>query len=489
MQNTDSKPKQTGMFAVVIAVTLGIMVALTLMAGLPPAENMGGFTVGVITLIAVTTAIGLFGWIMLIKPLADGVTISAPIAVGVTTRSVIALLLSLSALATGIATVWDEIWHTRYGIPFGEDFLWRPHLLLYFSFSTMIILAGWSWWTLMTRAKGTLQQRFRANPLLGFSFISGVFTLLAIGSDPLWHTFYGEDLSPWSLPHLFIVLLVLVMGLLATAFHKTLMAEQTWRIGFKHFAWRNLLILLVLVGGMITFLLLFTVQWYTASQADPAAMAAAAAGGDVATIRAAAAVSDDGALGLLLQIAVYPDWMFSVFLTFIAMLFGTLALHNTRQVGSATLVGLVSLGVRLMMESNFNSESLGARPLYILIPMLLTLDIIYAISLSRTQKTPPFWVSGVIMAVVYILISTPLIPALFPFMSSSPSVLPMRFIVSLIAALGSIWLAQMIGSLSGEASSDAQAPITSRTQRVTALVYSAFGAFLVFFIVTATPPV
>ncbi len=484
----DSPSQKTGVFAAVIVVTIAVMVALTLMAGLPPAENMGGFTVGVVVMLTITAALGGAGWFLLIKPLAAGVKIGTPIEIGATGRSIIALLLSLSALATGIATLWDEIWHTRYGIPFGEDFFWRPHLLLYFSFLTMVVLGGWSWWMLMTRAKGTLQQKFRANPLLGFSFLSGAFTLYAILADPIWHSFYGEDISPWSLPHLFIVLLILVMGLQATAFHKTLMNAQVWQVGFKHFAWRNILILLVLVGGMITFLLLFTVQWYTSINADPAAIAVAAAGGDVAAIRAAAAGSERG-MGLLYQVAAYPDWLFSTFLAFIAMLFGTLALHNTRQVGSATLVGLITVGVRYVMQSSFDNTSPGITPLYLIVPMLLALDGIYAVYLSRTGKPPAFWVSGLIVATLLTLLSIPLIPALFPFMTSTAGAIPLRFVFSLIAALGAVWLAQMISGLSGEASSATQTPITAQTRRVTAWVYGVFGVFLVLFVVTATPPV
>lgn len=488
MNSHDSTSPQTGVFALVIAVTLAIMVALTLMAGLPPSENLGGFVVGVIILLTITAVMGVAGWYLLLKPVPDSVKVGTPLIIGATTRSVIALLLSLSALATGIATVWDEIWHTRYGIPFGEDFFWRPHLLLYFSFLTMIVLGGWSWWALMTRARGTLQQKFRANPLLGFSFFSGIFTLYAILADPVWHSFYGEDISPWSLPHLFIVLLVLVMGLQATAFHKTLMTPQTWQIGMRGFRWRNILMMLVLVGGMITFLLLFTVQWYSSINADPAAIAVAASGGDVAAIRAAAEGSERG-VGLLYQVAAYPDWLFPTFLAFIATLFGTMALHNTRQVGSATLVGVITFGVRLAMESGFDSTAVGTTPLYLILPMLVVLDVVYAISLYRTGKPPVFWLSSAIIALTLTLISAPLLPALFPFIPSGLGALPLRFVFSLIAALGGIWLAQMISALSGESPRVAQEPITAQTRRVTALVYSGFSLFLVFFILTATPPV
>lgn len=489
MYTEKSKIPKTGTFTVVIGLTIAAMIALTLMAGLPPTENLGGFGIGVAVLLVVTAAIGGAGWYLLIKPLPAGVTVGKPLVIGATTRSVIALFLSLSALSTGVAGVWDEIWHSAYGIPFGEDFFWRPHLLLYFSFLTMVIVGGWSWWVLMTRAKGTLQQKFQANPLLGFSFLSGAFTLYAILADPIWHMFYGRDISPWSLPHLFILLLVIVMGLLATAYHKSLMTAQTWHIGFRQFSWRNILILLVLVGGMLDFLLLFTVQWYSSVNAAPEAIAVAAAGGDVAAIRAAAAAASGRGVGLLYQVAAYPDWLFPAFLAFIATIFGTLGLHNTRQVGSATLVGLITFGVRWAMDTSFSSVSPGTLPLYLIIPAMLVLDIVYAISLRRTQSPPPFWLSALVVTASLTLIGAVGLPALFPFISGEVSLLPARFIVGVVAAAGAIWLAQTISALSGEAPAEMQAPVTAHTQRVTAWVYSGFGVFMLWFIATASPPV
>lgn len=488
MNVSGSSPKQTGIFALVVAATIAIMVVLTLMAGLPPAENLTGFTIGVIVVLIITAAIGGLGWYLLIKPLPEGLAVGKPLEISATTRSIIAILLSLSALSTGLAGVWDEIWHSKYGIPFGEDFFWRPHLLLYFSFGTMVILGGWSWWTLMTRAKGTLQQKFQANPLLGFSFISGLFTLYAIITDPIWHSFYGEDLSPWSLPHLFVLLLILVMGLLATAYHKTLMSAQTWQIGFRNFTWRNILILLVFVGGMLDFLLLFTVQWYSANNADPAVIAVAGSGANIAAIQAVASANDNAA-GLLLQIAAYPDWLLPLFMTFMATFFGALGLHCTRQVGSATLVGLITFAIRWVMDSSFASPGIGTLPLYMMLPSMVVLDILYAFALKRTGKPPVFWLSSLVTAAVLTLFTAILLSALFPFTTSPLSVIPARLFFNVIAAMSAIWLAQTIGGLSGEASQTDATAITVQTRRVTALVYSGFSIFLLFFIVTATPPV
>ena len=523
MQHTETAPPRLGMFATVIVATIAIFILLTILAGLPPSENMGGFMVGILTLIAVTVGIGGLGWYLLVKPMPIGVKVPAPLALSASTRSIIALFLTLGALSIGVAGVWDEIWHSTYGIPFGEDFFWRPHLMLYFSFLTMIGLGGWSFWTVMTRVKGSIQQKFRANPLLGASFLGGLFTFYAVGADPIWHKLYGSDLSPWSLPHLLILILILVMALLATSFHKTLMPQTTWRIGFKQFAWRDVLIMLVLVGALIDFLLIFTIQWYAGATAAPAGVAAAAAGASpeelltletsiADSVRTQAAADglteaqttakvrvETGGMRQLGQLKSYPDWLLAVFLTFIATMFGTIALHSTRFIGSATLVGILAFAIRFGLDQGFNGVRNGTPPLLIIIPLMLTLDLVYAYYLSRKQQQPAFWVSAIPVAVVLTVLSAPMIPALFPFMSSDISLLPMRFIASFVTGAGSIWLAQMLGSLSAHgptsdsvvdtAAAESSTLISATGARATRWIYASFATFLVLFIVTATPPV
>lgn len=257
-------PNQMGVFAPIMGAIIVIFIVLTLLAGLPPADSMGSFIFGIGVLIAVTTLIGAAAWHLLLRPLPAGVTVTPQTLISPLAKSIIALLLTLGTLSIGIAGVWDEIWHSKYGIPFGEDFFWRPHLLLYFSFLTLIILGGWSWWTLMNRGKGTLQQRFRATPLLGVSFFAGAFTIYAVSADPIWHKLYGSDIAPWSVPHLLILTMILVMGLLATAYHKSLMPAREWRMGIN-FAWRDVLIVLVWVGALVDYMLIFTIQWYAAA--------------------------------------------------------------------------------------------------------------------------------------------------------------------------------------------------------------------------------
>jgi hypothetical protein len=514
MQNTQVAPPKVGLFLALIATVIGIFILLTLLAGLPPTENIPGFMIGILILIAVTVGIAGLGWYLLVKPMPADLKPSPTVVLSASTRSIVALFLTLGALSMGVAGVWDEIWHSTYGIPFGEDFFWRPHLMLYFSFLTMIIVGGWSFWTVMTRVKGTLQQKFRNNALLGASFLGGLFTFYAVGADPIWHKMYGSDLAPWSLPHLLILILILIMALLATSFHKTLMTNRDWRIGVKQFSWRDVLIALVLVGCLIDFLLIFTIQWYAGVTANELGVAAASAGASgeeilalsaqieaetrelAATQGVSAAQADanvrvaTGGMRQLSQLASYPDWLFGTFLTFIVALFGAMALHTTRFAGSATLVGVMALAVRFGLDEGFNGIRSGTTPLLIIVPLMIVLDLVYAYFISRTQKPPAFWVSAIAIAVGLTTIGYVLIPALFPFTQSNVGVLPMRFITSFLTAAGGIWLAQLLGKLNAPAEATPTAEsILAPGARAILWVYGGFAVFLVLFIVTASPPV
>jgi hypothetical protein len=463
MKNDTLALNQSGFFAPVMGALIVIFAVLTLLAGLPAADRMVGFVVGIGVLTAVTTVIGVSAWHLMLRPLPAGVQVTSQTLLSPITRSFIALLLTLGTLSIGVAGVWDEIWHSKYGIPFGEDFFWRPHILLYFSFLTLIVLGGWSWWVLMNRAKGTLQQRFRSAPLLGVSFFAGVFTIYAVGADPIWHKLYGSDLAPWSVPHLLILTMILVMGLLATAYHKSLMAPREWRLGIN-FAWRDIMIVLVWVGALVDYMLIFTIQWY------------AAAGGNGAR--------------QLAQVTSYPDWLLALFMAFLATLFGALALHTTKQIGSATLVGLLTLLVRFLLDNGFGAVRFGTLPLAVILPLMLTLDLCYAIAIVRTSQPPKIWITALIIGLVLGIVCYPIIGAIFPFVADNLLNIPARIIAAVVSAAWSLWLTHKISGITSYATSETlKSPAMATTRQATVLIYASFAVALLAFIITATPPV
>lgn len=453
-------PGQSRVFASVLIAVIAIFAVMTLLAGLPTAERIPGFTIGIVILIAVTTGIGLVLWHLLLRPLPAGQTVVAQPLLTVRARQIIALFLTLGTLSIGIAGVWDEIWHVKYGIPFGEDFFWRPHMLLYFGLSTLVVVGGWSWWTVMRRGKGTLQQRFRANPLLAVSFVGGLFTIYAVGADPIWHSLYGSDIAPWSLPHLLILTMIFVMANLAITYHKSLMQPREWTLKLQ-FSWRDLLLVLVLVGALVDFLLILTIQWYAAASSERQ----------------------------MTQIMTYPVWLIAVFSTFLVTLYSTLVLHATRQIGTATLLGVLTFVVRFLLDAGMTGVREGTTPLWLMIPLMLSIDIWYAISIYRTQKPPAFWTTAIVVAAVFGVVGLPIIGRIFPFLTPEPVSM---IIASGLTGLVGVWLGQLLGGLSKYGLADNEiAPAekaASAPQWLNGSLYAAFAIFVLFFVVTATPP-
>jgi hypothetical protein len=456
MQDRLSASPRTGAFAAIIAATILAFAALTVVAGLPPAEQIPSFVIGMIVLVAVTAAIGALGWHLMLRPISLPVTAQAILTMR--ERQFIALLLTLATFSFGIAAVWDEIWHVKYGIPFGDDFFWRPHLMLYFSFMSFIGVGGWSWWVLMARGKGTLQQRFRGEPILGVSFLVGAYTIYAIGADPIWHSLYGADIAPWSVPHLLILVLMLLAAVLTLAYHKSLMPERGWQFMLN---WRDVLMMLVLAGPALAYLLIFTLQWYAAPES----------------------------VQQLSQITSYPNWLLAVFITFLATVFGVTILHATRRLGSATLLGLLIVAVRFVMDTSLGSPRAGTVPMGFILPMLVGLDVWYAISIRRTGQPPVFWTSAGATTLAFAVVGLPVIASLLPYPPITPATIPGLVIACAVTALGSIWLGQILGDL-GEYGQKVVATETAvRPWTATNLLYAAYAVFLVFWIATAVPPV
>jgi hypothetical protein len=137
----------------------------------------------------------------------------------------------------------------------------------------------------------------------------------------------------------------------------------------------------------------------------------------------------------------------------------------------------------------------GTTPLWLIIPLLLSIDIWYAISIRRTQKPPVYWQTAIVLAAVFGVVGLPIISQIFPFLPLDAGSIPGMIIASLITGVLGVWLGQFISDMSGYGlpeSENAPAPAATRSmsaQLSNALLYVAFAAFVLFFVVTATPPV
>jgi hypothetical protein len=459
----------SNVFIPIVAGAIGILTILTLMAGLPT-ENQAAFIIGVLILISLTIGIGVLGWYLLVRPLPANVKEIAQPLISTRSRHVVALLLTLGVLNIGMAGVWDEVWHTKYGIPFGQDFFWRPHLLLYFGFLSMIGVGAWAWWTMMRKGKGTLQQRFRANPILGVSALMGLFTAYAVGADPIWHILvYKKEIAPWSIPHLLLLTLIFSIGLMAIAYHKSVLPQREWKLT-PQLHWRDILIPAALSGALMDFMLILTIDWYGARSSQTS----------------------------LDRVITRPDWMLGLFLVFLATMFGVTALHATRRVGTATMMGLIAVALRVILQTSINSlpdngQALrvppnGVPPLLVILPILLALDILYAIIITRTKKPPVFWMIAIVITAVFGVVSLPLVSRLFVYPQVNMATIPGLLIGSALAAVVGAWLGQLLGD-TGRYGHEALPSEATLPRWVNPVLYAGFLVFMILFVVTAVPPI
>ena len=169
-----------------------LFAAFTVWGGLPSGPRALSFWIQIAILFLVTGAYVFIAWHLLARQIARP---PRSVRLSVNVRQNIALLLAGGVMALVVGALWDELWHRRYGIPLGEDFFWRPHLLMYFGFGVSVLIGFWALLHLNRRLKGTFQQRFRANVIVGLLILQAAFLIYAVPSDPIWHSIYGDDLS------------------------------------------------------------------------------------------------------------------------------------------------------------------------------------------------------------------------------------------------------------------------------------------------------
>ncbi|MBZ0240863.1 MAG: hypothetical protein K8H77_09405, partial [Cutibacterium acnes] len=172
--------------------------------------------------------------------------------------------------------------------------------------------------------------------------------------------------------------------------------------------------------------------------------------------------------------------------------FGTGALHTTRQIGSATLVGVMAFAMRFLLDNGLGGVRVGTTPLWVVLPLMLSLDIWYAISLRRTQRPPSILSTAIVLTAVFGVVCIPVISVVFPFLPLTPLNIVGMLVGTFVVSLGITWFGRYLGgltSIEGTASAPAAAPQTAEPRSWTnALLYVAYLAFVIFFVVTATPP-
>ena len=133
-----------------------LFAAFTVWGGVPTDDRAGIFWLQMGVLFLAMVAFVLLFWHLLVRPLAANLRVPKAEYLPVKLRQRIGLVQAGGLLAIVVGGMWDELWHRTYAIPFGDDFFWRPHMLMYFGFITFIGVGFWALHYLNSRLKGKL---------------------------------------------------------------------------------------------------------------------------------------------------------------------------------------------------------------------------------------------------------------------------------------------------------------------------------------------
>ncbi len=441
------------------ATGVGLFVAFAVWGGIPADVSAGAFWAQSAIFLLVICAFVIAFWHLLVRPLAPGLRQPQKQALTFRARELLALILAFGGFATVVGGLWDEVWHRSYGIPFGEDLLWRPHLLIYFGFATAIGCGCWALLYLNRHLRGNFQQRFRANTMVGLLIMNAAFLLYALPADPVWHLIFGEDITPWSVPHLILLISFVVTQLLALDLHVSTWRRHDWHVIFK-LRLDDSLSLLILAAMQMLWLQLMLIDW------------------DAAIVGATF-----GPLDLY-----RPEWLLAANLTACVAFVGVVATRVTRCAGAATAAGLLALVIRLILIRLFNAEMLQVAAWLAALLPLIAIDI-WAYYSSAIRKREPSWRGTAVAVIAAMVLNAPLMRSLYQL----PNADDLAYAAAIIATAGGMsWFANQLADAMLR-QREATVSATSERQSIKPIIsfgiLAAFLGFIVVFIATAAPPI
>lgn len=433
-----------------------------------PTESANAFYIGILLLVIAVLTAGFIAWHLMIRPLPEGHKQPVVQPVSASLQRVVTITFSISMMCFVVGGFWDEVWHRSYGIPFGEDFFWRPHLLMYFGFSIVALLGFYGLYRINKLTKGTYQQRFRAHPVLAMLVFTCMFLVVFLPTDPIWHTIYGEDLTAWSLPHILVLVLTWLVVFVAVTVLLAGRNTITWR-GINQLRGVDLLPIilyaLLLMAGMIV----ITTDW------------------------------DNDRMGFLNQLR--PDWLLPVVVTSYAAFVGLVANRSLRMVGAASLVALLTLALRLSLIELFNApDGVTAKAIIITLPVFFAVDIADGFMYYVRKRQPVWWLSALAAPLGFLVCTLPFLSQLYPSMDQLS--IPITIVACALAGLVFGWAGSQIGNTiidSRPTLQQAEAETQQTGGRLSLkripLAIANFGAiammavFIAYFYITATPPI
>jgi hypothetical protein len=420
-----------------------------------PSWNLLGGLVGIVLFLAVFFAA--FLWLYVFKAPTRVSSVS------IRWYWYLTLIFIVAQVNMAVAGVWDEAWHVAWGQPFGPDFFWRPHLLLYAAFGSFLAAGFVVWLYVFWRFKGNMRQKLQADPLFGLFLIMSSFIFLTLPADPFWHQIYGQDLSVFSVPHV-----ILFYGGVGLAFLIFLSLELALQ-GFGR-ALEQVGSGLRVVGFVLRFLILFIFSYMSFFQ-------------------------------LLdftpFEVGDKPVWL----LPLIAVLLVGTLMNVSRQVLGrsiwALVSGLLAFGLRFTLYSYFGAERAGAldivywRALALLIPLGIgaILDFVFFARLApRLGQEKRHFAYATFMAVV-LLLSLPFYASVFALNFWQIGAFALVLIVPMVVGL-ELFFSTIFGFLRGLLQLSESSALLSNHDLLWLSAIAVFNfVFLLVFILTASAPV
>ncbi len=427
--------------------------------GVPTDQRAGIFWAQMVALFIVTAAFALLFWHLLLRSLAPNLRMPKADHLPRELLGRIALLQAGGIVAIFVGANWDEVWHRHYGIPFGEDFFWRPHLLIYFGIIVSIGIGFWALRYLNRRLKGSFQQRFRSNRLVGLLILNAAFMLYALTSDPLWHWTFGEDLTAWSVPHL-IMLTSFVLTITIAAFaHMSAVGTSAWRT-IASLRYADAVPLLLFAAGLLIWLQLMMIDW------------------------------DGTLLGVQPEsLGMYrPEWLLAANLLACATFTGVMATRLMRCAGAATAAGLLALAIRFTLIQLFDTDLLQIVAWQAALLPLFAVDL-WAFYCSALRKSAMDWRGSAAVLIAAMALNVFVIRELYNLQTSDNLTYALAVILT---AIGMSWLSHQVADALARhipAQAERGAASTLVKPQFSFGVLGAFLVFIVIFITTAAPPV
>jgi len=366
---------------------------------------------GWLGLVALLAALALATWWLFASPIRGAVEQVALEGDVLRMRFRMALVVLLSFVLLRVGASWDELWHRLYGLPFGEDLLWPPHLLMYASFvlNVAMVVFGLS---VALQGHGSLRARMRREPLLAMLGLLSAFGFAFVPVDIVWHQVIGPDLTAASPPHLVGAISGSAVAFVGVALALSCASIDGWRRLANRLGSAELVALGILALLALNWLQLLTTEWDWANS--------------VAYSR--------------------PAWIYPLIVGVIGAAFSELALYATRRIGAATSVALLGLVVHAAAVAAFRiylppGPAIAAH--VVLLPAAVALDIWYATRVMRPSEQADSPRNEIVGAVLYAVV---LLAVMVPYASwfmSVPVFDSMSVLVSIVTAVPAVALTSL----------------------------------------------